>query len=169
MILDSRVTEFVRALSTSSTDSSFPSKIPTTTEPVNDGVIDLLDGATVCNHLLLLPIGTDTNNQTFDLRLIGWRKISTLWIPVPLIQVACTLGNITGVNASAVENEEFFCDTLTLTLGNDDVTVELISPAGASLADIIGHALVDVKGFRKVEPIFDRGTAVTCNCLYAKL
>lgn len=159
--------EFVKARSVNATDSSFPSRIPTTTEPSADGVIDLAPLAgRVADNLLLIPYGTGSENDTFDLRVIGWRKVDTLWIPVILAEVACTLSAAVGVASAPVINSERFVDTLSLTIGNQNASAEVVSPGD----DVLAHLMLDVKGFSKVEITFAIDTGATgMNALYCVL
>lgn len=177
MLIDTLSTRFVKTHATDATDTSFPSKIPTATEPFGDGVIVLGSGGSVsCNGFLLLPIGTGANNAVMDMRVIGWKQLPaknttlSLWVPIPLLQVGLVFGNIAGVANTPVGASYFFMDTVTLTLGNANVSNELISPAGASLADIVASIIMDVKGMDKAEVTFDLGANATGgNCLVAKL
>lgn len=160
--------DFVKLLSTNATDASFPSKVPTVTEPTGDGVIDVTKNGIVYNNIILVPFGTNANDQTFKLRLIGWRKVSTLWVPVPLMQATCTLSSsIPGVSGATVSNSNYFVDTVTLeSWVNSNVSAEAVSPTG----NIAAHILADMKGFAKVEVTFDRNSsAASCNTLYTVL
>jgi hypothetical protein len=103
-------------------------------------------------------------------RLIGWRKLGSdpatqLWIPVVLAELACTACAVTGVAGKLIVATERFCDTITLVTGNDDISIDIVSPTG----DVIAHALADIKGFSKLEITFDSTAAGTTamNCLYA--
>lgn len=156
---------WAKVRSASATDSSFPSKVPTATEPTGAGVLDFSPGSQL-EQLVLVPYGTGANNDTFDLRVIGWRLISDLYVPVLLAQFAVTLSQAVGVAGKSVINTERFADTLSITYGNSNVDTSVVSPTG----DLIAHAIVDVKGFNKLEFTFDLGgTTTDANCLYARL
>lgn len=165
--MTTNVTEFKLVRSTASTDTSFPSRVATITEPVTTtaGVLDLTDSDTVHDTLKLVPFGTDAANEAFNLRVIGWKKVGTLWVPVNLAEVTATLGAAVGVSGEDVTDNDFFADTLVIVTGTADVNVTLTTPADDSIA----HFLVDIQGFAKVEILFDRDTAATANCLYALL
>lgn len=172
MTLDTVSQPFRRALATDSTDSAFPSRIPTGTEPTGNGVIDLapVGGGVIPNAVLLVPIGTGGDNDTFSVRLIGWRRLGTeratvLWVPVVLVELACTLCAVVGVAGRLVAATERFADTLTLVTGNDDISIDIVSPTG----DVVAHALTDLKGSTKFELTFDSTAAGTTamNCLVA--
>lgn len=165
---------FSKLLSADSTASSFVSKVPTTTEPATTtaGVLDLAQSTTNYQYkrLFLVPYGGNAENNTFKVRVIGWRLISTLWVPVVICQITCTLSAVTGIDGSAVENELFFCDTLVVATPASSTRVQVTSPATDGMADVIGHAVIDLEGFRKVEVTFDRNSsAAVCNALYAVL
>lgn len=141
--------------------------------------------ASVSNSILMVFFGVGSDNNTFSARLAGWRRArprpgdSTtppalggaaefLWIPVPLFEVAVTLSSTQpGIVNSLIGATSLFADTITLTgtTANDDVSVDIVSPAN----DTIAHLVVDVKGFELVEPIFTTGgSATSCNALLAK-
>ncbi len=152
--------EWRKARSTNATDSAFPSRVPTTTEPVGEGVIDLRQQTPV--NLALLFYGTGADNATFDARVIGWQKVGGLWVPVTLLQAACTLSAAVGVALAEVTNSERFADTITLSLiASSGVDAWAKSPTN----DTIGMALADVVGMAKAEVIFDLGTATGANAL----
>lgn len=158
---------FFKALSTNATDaSSFPSKVPTTTEPTTTA-IDVTRGDTTYNNILILPYGVGSDNNTMLIRLIGWKKIGTLWIPVPILEATCTLSAVVGVSGAEVSNTERFADTITFqSWVNSNISAEVVQPTG----DIIGHILADIKGFSKIEFVFHRNSSATsCNALYTLL
>lgn len=179
MLLETLSTPFFKARSVNQTSTSFVSKLATATEPRGDAAtatgasVQELTGATVSqNGIMVCPYGTGTNNQTFNMRVLGWRSVGTnvqtkLWIPVLLCQFACTLSStLVGVATKVIVATELFADTLTLTYGNDDISVDIVSPAN----DLPAHALVDVKGCQKLELTFETGSSATdCNCLIAFL
>lgn len=157
------------ARATNSTDGSFPSRVPTTTAPTsNDGVVTLPNDST---WLTLVPYGTDTADQTFDVRVIGWRKYGnandtsgTLYVPMILLQFTATLGTATGVASSNVTNTNLFADTLSnpvAGMGTIGVNCQPTSPANNTVA----HYVVDATGCQYVEICFDMGTAASGNCL----
>jgi hypothetical protein len=84
---------------------------------------------------------------------------------VILAQFVCTMSTQVGVAGREVLNTERFCDTITLTTGNDDVSVDITSPTG----DVIAHASVDLKGSQKLELTFamSTGSPTSANCLIA--
>jgi hypothetical protein len=176
MLLETLSVPFQKAHSTNPTDTSFPSKIPTGTEPSGTGVINLGNaGAVAQNGLLVVPYGVGDDNDVFAMRVIGWRSIgkdpnTRLWIPVLLAELTCTLCTAVGVAGKEVVDTERFCDTLALVTGNDDISIDIVSPSTTS-AQLIAHAVIDVKGFQKVEFTFDMttGDPTNANCLVAQL
>lgn len=174
-----------KARSVNATDTSFPAKIPTNTEPTLDAgtatgqaTIDLLQrgqlGAAVRNAAFLMPFGTGDDDDVFAMRLYGWRRIPgngtttrDLWVPVLLCELTCTMSTQVGVAGTPVVATERFCDTLALVTGNDDVSIDIVSPTG----NVPAHAVVDVKGSAKLEFTFDMttGSPTDANCLYALL
>lgn len=179
-----------KAKATNSTSSSFPSKIPTVTEPSGDGVHNLGTGpgGQVPAWLKVLAYGSGNENQTFDLRVIGWNRTppdalnTVMWIPSVLGQFTCTLSAIVGVAGGYVVDTERFVDTLIIhatiaaQLQSTDVTADASAAAAASTGkilicspanDLIAHMLVPLEGCEKVEFTFDMTGATDGNCLFS--
>lgn len=188
MLLDTMSMAFRKAKLANGDGTGFPSRIPTTTEPEGDAntstgtsVHDLggKNGGATQNGALFVPYCLGADGDDFSMRVIGWRSIKsltdaalkTLWVPVILVEVACEAGTAAGVAGSAVLNTEVFAESMTLTYGNDDVSIDIVSP-GAS-TNFIAHFVCDLKGFQKFECTFDRSTGTndptSCNCLVALL
>jgi hypothetical protein len=160
--------------------SSFASKIPTVTEPINDGVLNLQQsGVFIPPFVMLWPILLGSDNDVSSMRLLGWNKVlldtkTDLWFPTLIGEWACTACGAVGIAAAAVLNTERFCDTITPvaahtrdkviaagTAINSDFEVE--SPVG----DVIGHIVAPIFGFQKIEFTFDQTTGTpTQNVLY---
>lgn len=181
MLLETESMSFRKVRAVNQTSNGYVSKLPTATEPSGDAgtatgasVIDLApkQGAAQ-NGLIVVFYGVGSNNNTFSARVIGWRvtgenNVDTLlWIPVVLCEFAVTLSSTPiGVANKTIVATELFADTIALTYGNDDVSVDIVSPA----ADIIAHAVLDLKGFMKAELSFTTGgSATSCNALVALL
>lgn len=163
-----------RVLAANANTSSFASKVPTTTEPTNDGVLDLLAGGSgiiVPRFLKLWPIGLSSDDDAFSVRVLGWTRIGsgpnagTLWYPTVLCELACIMGSTTGVAGSPVLNTEFFCDTITVVTqgvlaGTDNAlattigNIEITSPG----ANLIAYAVIPTLAFEKLEFQFDQTT-----------
>jgi len=182
----------ITARQTKTTDNGFPSRIPTLAEPTGVGnsaaqatasaVFDLIgddarvDGRSERNKIVIVPFGAGADTNTFSLRVIGWRVAydrgtarrpdTAVWIPVPLVELLCTMSTPVGVTGGFLTASDRFCDTIALTgtTANDDVDLSITSPAN----DTIAHAIVDCKGNQKVELIFTTGASATsCNALVA--
>ena len=99
--------------------------------------------------LQVVPFGTNSDNDLFNLRVWGWSKVhaETLWVPQLLAQFAVTVGNIAQGTANT-----FMADTITKTYGGDDI--DIISPA----ADVTGSALLHLRGHSLIEFDFDLDT-----------
>lgn len=175
-------TPFRKVRSVNSNSSSFPSKIPTTTEPKDDAgtaagasIVELCipQGGLVNNSFLVVPYGLGSSNDGFSMRVLGWKRIRSgtlfdLWVPVKLLEVACLLGASTGVAGSPVLNTELLCDTITIVSGsgNAGVSVDVLDPAD----DTIAHFVMALKGFSKLEFTFDQTTNTpTMNALISEL
>lgn len=156
------VSKLEKVRATSSTDSSFPSKIPTTTAPSGAGVVGdpIVQGAP--EWLQVVPFGEGADNSTFDLRVIGWKPTANnLWVPLILAQAACTLSAAVGVSGADVTDGQRFADTITLTQVQANVDSKLSSPTG----DLIASFQVETRGSVLIEIIFDLGSATGANAL----
>lgn len=172
MLLDTYSMPFRNARSTNATDTAFPSRVPTGTEPTGDGVIDLVHGEQGCvrNRALIVAYGTDAADETFAMRVIGWRRLGNdpetlLWVPVTLTEITCTLGASTGVAGREVVATEFFADTMAFVAGKgaEGENLRLLSPAD----DTIAHVEVALQGFAKLEITFDMVLGASGNALVA--
>jgi len=141
---------FLKALSTSATDTSFPSRIPTATRPStaieNQG-----------DTLTFAPYGEAANDDTFDLRVIGWSIRKDIWIPTVICQLACTHCTAVGLANRDIVAAERFCDAITLTNG--------IAVLPSVPANTIATATVDIEGFDFFEFTFDLGAGANANAL----
>lgn len=160
--MTSYVSKLSRVRATSSTDSTFPSKVPTVTAPSGDGVIGdpIVQGAP--DWVQVIPFGDGADNATFDLRVIGW-KVSDLglWVPTILAQAACTLSAAVGVASTEVLATQRFVDTMTLTQVLTNVDSKLSSPTG----DQVASFQVETRGCALIEITFDLGSATGANAL----
>lgn len=170
-LLGTQSSRFAKARTANATDTSFPSKIPTATEPSGTGVVELIQnklGGPIQNSVLVVAFGAGSDDTTFSVRVIGWRLFgddpqTQLWIPAVLAELACTLSSAVGVAGKVVVNTERFADTITLVTGNDDISIDIVSPTG----NVVAHAAVDIKGFQKLEFTFDLTGATDANVLYS--
>jgi hypothetical protein len=169
-----------RALTTNSTSTGFTAKTATATNPapisstsVADGLVsgkyNLLDpklglhqGNNTGRYVNIIPFGTNGNNDTFDMRLWGWRKVSgvDLWIPTLLVQLDVILGDIV---ATAIAADNYLADTITIDAG--DESSPLISPEN----DTPGMASIHLRGCELIEFDWDLAGAqegVSMNCYW---
>lgn len=153
-------TAWAKLLAANSTDATFPARAPTTTEPSGVGVITLGAGRAVPPDLTFLFFGAGANDQTFNVRVIGWRKVDGLWVPFLLCQATCTLSSaITGVAGQPVANTDLVADTVSVTNG--------IGVGTTPVADSLPAYLeVGSKDCQKVEVVFDMTGATSGNALY---
>lgn len=183
ILLATLAERFFKARSVNETSNGYRSLIPTVTEPSGDAGTatgaSILDnqrgGGAGQNCIRVLPYAIGSNNNTFSLRVIGWDyvgnnpnpgEVRRLWIPTPLCEVACTISSTqVGIVNSQVLNTEMFADTISLTYGNLNVGIDIVSTA----ADIVAHFVLDLKGCQKYELIFTTGgSATSCNALIKK-
>lgn len=156
--------------------STFPAILPTLTEPMQSAtrwVIDLVTGGgIICqNAAKIKPYGFGSDNNTFKVRIWGWTKcpgiqgsLQDFWDPTLLAELLCTLdAGVPGVAGTRVLNTMFFTDTISLTYGNANVSIDVNSPAATTLA---GHVQLALKGSQKLECTFDiNSSATSCNAL----
>jgi hypothetical protein len=156
--------DYVKGLTTNSTDTSFASLVPTVTEPTGDGVITWGGGyEQASSTIMVVPFGAGADNSTFALRVTSWRNISTLWIPVLLGEFACTLSATVGVAGTSVLATDRIADTITAVLAPANAII--VSPTGEE----IGYVMLDAVGSTKIQFSFDMTGATNGNVLYARL
>ena len=152
------------------TATDFATLKSTLTRPSGDGVVDLLTeavspGAKIPNGIVFRPFGTDANDEVFNLRVYGWsQEIKTKsWENILLAELAITLGNIQGTADCAITDNDFEADTIAITYGNSNVSVEAVSPVnnvrGASVR-------MDIFGSQILQFDFDMDTAASGNLIY---
>lgn len=152
-----------RVRATSSTDATFPSRVPTGTAPSGAGVVsDPLAGSSAPEWLQVVPFGDGADNSTLDLRVIGWKPTDLgLWVPTILAQAVCSLSAAVGANGFEVTASQRFADTISLTLVQANVDSKVSSPVN----DTPGSFQVQTRGSVLIEVIFDLGTATGANAL----
>jgi hypothetical protein len=157
------VSKLQRVRATSSTDATFPSRVPTGTAPSGAGVVeDPIAGNASPEWLQVVPFGDGADNATFDLRVIGWKPTDLgLWVPTILAQAACSLSAAVGANGFEVTASQRFADTISLTLVQANVDSKVSSPVN----DTPGSFQVQTRGSVLIEVIFDLGTATGANAL----
>lgn len=155
-------------------------------QDANPAVVDLAKTAVVPNtqrpdttrkaiqNLVKLSFfGTGAADNTFKARVLAWHyvvnpgadhaKETACWVPITLCEVLVTLGTMAGPGG-VLSTSELFADTIAIqgTSGNDDVSIDIVSPGDNTIA----HIVVDMKGAQKLEVIFDRNSSATsCNAL----
>ncbi len=148
------------ALATNTTDTSFTSKIPTTTEPSGAGVHK--GGA---ETLVAKIFGAGADNSTSAMRLIGWNKAgkSTLamWIPEVIGEVSCVYSAAVGIAGQKPAETDRFSDANTVVTG--------LPICSTVAADTPATAVFDISGFAYYETLFNVGTATNSNALLMEL
>ena len=170
---------------TNATDNGFPSKLITATKPtgIGDSAAQATEsaiifdgsnaGAATYNAVVLQFFGAGANNNTFSARVIGWSKliedgnvVTQVWVPTDLCELAVTLSStLVGLAGKTVVATDLFADTIALTgtTANDDVSIDIVSPAN----DRPAHVVLDIKGFQIIEVTFTTGASATdCNGLF---
>ena len=155
---------FAKLFASNQSGSSITAPAPTTTGPSGDGIFDVRAGNHPFNAIALAFFGTRTSadNETFTARITGWRRISTLWVPVPLLALSLTQGTSVGVAGSDVVATEYFADTITASTAFTSA-FEIVSPAD----NTVGLVKVDVFGCELLQVQLARSTNAACNALVA--
>lgn len=152
--------QYFRAFQVNNTATSFSATVATATEPANDGVIVVPNGATTMD---LLFFGAGADNTTFDARIIGWRSTGAgrpLWIPSIIVEVSTILCAAVGVAGYSMINTDRFADTITKNFGLCAIVPVLADSSGSLVT-------IDVSGMAKVEMTVDLTGATNANALYA--
>jgi hypothetical protein len=171
-----------KALTTSSTATSFATKIPTITPPTGVGVIDMSAANFIPHFGQFLFYGAGADDTTFDVRLIAWNPIGTavnnvLWIPQVLCSLTCILGTSVGIAGASVIDTDRFADSIVVhaTVAPQPTLTDVVSAAAATRGTIeiflpsnnlIAYAQVPLRGARKLEVSFDMTGATNGNALY---
>ncbi len=146
-----------------STASSIAATIPTLTEPVAGAngfwATTLPNDDGVFNYCNFVFFGAGSDNQTGNVKIVGWKKINDVWIPIPLLLLALTFSAAVGIDGHVPDDTDRFADTITATTAYT-TAYEIISPAG----DQIAMVKLDVVGFDFVQVLTD---TVNINALAA--
>lgn len=163
------------ALATNSTSTGFTAKTATTTKPSGNGIFDLFSPTlglslvgNIPRFIELLPFGKDGSDDTFDMRLWGWSRVSdstltypaTVWVPKLLLQLNVVLGNIA---ITGISTGNYQADTITIAKG--DSTSPIISTANDTGASVMAH----LRGSELIEFDWDLAGAqegVSMNCFW---
>lgn len=192
VMFNTRANPWRKARFVNATNTSFPSKIPTATDPyiaagvngdantaTGGSIIRLTDqetGGVAQNGIRLMFFGAGADTNTFSCRVIGWScgtsdRLSpvtpdtNIWFPTVLVEVSCALSLQTGVANRFLPTTDLFCDTVTVvgtTGGTAGIDYKIRSPANDTIADMF----VDLWGAQAVELTFDMTGATSGNALY---
>ena len=105
-----------------------------TSEPSGDGYFWKGDGNNIRiqNHLTIGFFGTDANNETFQARIYGVKKVSdSMWARIPRGTIDVTLSDMVGLSGQTPSDSDFIADTATaddsgITSHNGIITVDMI-------------------------------------------
>jgi hypothetical protein len=146
--------QYRKALATSSTATSFASKVITKTEPTGDGV----HSTNCAQNMTVLLYGAGADDSTFDVKIIGWRKVIGTWVPTNIAHLAAVLSTSVGVAGGDVVATDRFADAITATTGT--ATLPTVT------ANSIATATVSILNYDKVEFDFDMILATNGNALF---
>lgn len=128
------------------------------------------------NFLKIIPYGVGADDTTFSMRVYGWTRFYDpvtalqIWIPINLVELACTISTVPGVAGTPIDATHFFVDLITVTtgstLGGEAPSESIISPAN----NTIGTVMIDLRGSQKYSIQFSTGSSATsCNALLGLL
>ena len=159
---------YEKLLTSNSAATSFGSRIPTVTAPV-DGASAAGDSKVFTpdvshDTIEIMPFGTSAADQTMAFQVVGWRQTggaTSIWVPTLICTCVGTLCTATGVASADVLNTDYLCDAITVTTG---VTV-----VPSVTANTPAVALINIEGFQKYEVMVQRNSsAATVNALVAE-
>lgn len=153
-----------KLFSTSITASTYPGATGSATEPTADGIVDNVGRR---RYVRLIPYGTDANNETGSLQIIGWSRQDTtnVWTPTLLGRATFTLCTAIGIANGLVTASGFFADTITVTAVGASTRLE----AASNALDMPAFLLVNPLSFDKIEVQMLVGTAASVNCLFEEM
>lgn len=134
-------------------------------------------GAYSRNGLFIVPFGVGAATNTFLMSVFAWNPLKgvgagsfDLWIATPLATFTCTLCTVTGAAGTDVGTNQLFCDTITLNVGNANISNEIISPATNGSANLIANIVLDTKGAKEVGILFAmNGSATSANAAIKRI
>jgi len=153
------VQAFQKAL-TANYAGNYPSIVPTAIEPSGSGVLNLRDWA------LVYPYCVSGGGTEFSISVIGWKQASvheSLWIPLPLCQLTCSVGSVNGVAGKTVDETQTFAGQIASEWKPD--TCVLLNP---TLDPQVAGFYVELLGAQKIQIIFDKGDCTSVNALVAE-
>lgn len=156
---------FVSLFSSVVTTGSIAAPVAMANEPTGNGIFSMAQGSgspVALNSAAVAFFGGNSADGTFTARLTGWRRIGDLWIPVPLLALAGTLGAMTGVAGQSVSVSQLFADTLTVSTAFTNA-YEIINPA----SDQVALVKVDLFGCEKLQVQVAKGTCDNVGALAA--
>lgn len=148
-----------------------------TATPTNTVAMGDPDGAVSSNGLEIVPFGAGVATNTFLMSVFAWdlKKPTVagnqnLWIAYPLATFTCTLCTVAGQANTDINGSQLFCDTITLNVGNANVSVEIISPATNGSANLVASITLNTKGAKKAGFLFAmNGSATSANAAWRRL
>jgi hypothetical protein len=173
-------------LTTQATSTSFTALAVTQTKPETDNtaatahlVVPFPEKSKEGNNLLsILPYGVGAANTTFDIKVVGWRVISSaiphatgaapagkrgeqasngIWIPTTFGIYSITLGTMTGIDGTGFEDENKLADTIAETTSTG-------TPSFGAHADNVSSSLtIDLLGCQFADIYFDMTGATSGN------
>lgn len=159
--------EIVQATNSTTAGTAVADPIDTLTNPLTTagvlatGVLNLgAGGVASCNGIKLLPIGVGSAT-TFLLGVYAMERLTCKgqtaslqdsWTHHILGGFLCTLGTKAGLAGSPNASTNFYAGTIALsgTLGNANISHEIVSPA----SNLAAHIVIDTKGAEFVKVLF---------------
>lgn len=183
MYLESLSRNLDLAWTTNCNQSAFSNPLPTLTAPTAGSGWVLasslaLNPGVVPSRLRLYPIGVGNANDVFSMRVWAlYHRLSSsglhFYLPVPVLEVSCTLGAYAGIASAEFTTTTLFADTITIvkepvTTANttNDGTTVVWSPANDT------PAWVEIDSRAAIGHYFDFDQTTntpTMNCLVSRV
>ena len=168
----STASELLFSANTTNT-TALAAQIPVSTRPASDtdGGVAIVtmsegDGNDCYNLLELMFFGTDADNETLNVHIIGYARTSTGFVPAHVWSGTATLSNSVTGAAGITPNgtSDYFADAIAYSSGDSNA----ISSVGKG-DEVADRLIVDGYGFPFVKVLIDRGTAASGNGFYRRI
>lgn len=156
MFLETLSSDLVRILATNDAGTSFTLPVDVSVRPSGAGYVELRrpNDVRTNNGVMLMFFGVGDDNDVFDVRIFGVKKIDRTirpaatppphdqWTHILLADLTCTMSAGVGLANGPVVATELYVDTITVNDGNNLTGLEAVNPE----EDMRAHVILDTKG-----------------------
>lgn len=118
------------------------------------------------NYVEIYFWGTHANNDTFNARVLGWKRTKTAgqpdqWVSVILADISCTLCDRAGAGSgtNVPLTTDLVVDTITLNSGINGAAV--LPASGTAASDGVALLRLDLSGFDRIQLVPGTGSGTT--------